>query len=323
VEKIKTPNQSSMIIYNVLKGGLIGYFIIHPFMMFVTEVMHRYHEEGILHIHALEEGVSAILMSFKIPMLPWAFTFTLFGMAIGYYYGIIQLQLEKQKTKLEQSNRLKEIFADIMGHDLVNSIGIIKNFGELLSDEEDGPTIKEGINTMTRNANKALEMIEYTSHLARIEDTKEIVFEKRDLGSILGEVVEGVQSHAIEKEVDIQLTTKGEYPAKAAKFADALFLNLLTNAIKYGPRKGKVIVGIEDKGRNWRVFVKDNGEGIDDKYKKSIFTRFERLKREGVKGTGLGLAIVKRLVEIHNWRVWVEDNPEGGSIFYVEISKSI
>ncbi len=71
------------------------------------------------------------------------------------------------------------------------------------------------------------------------------------------------------------------------------------------------------------VFVKDNGEGVEDEYKESIFNRFTRVKREGVKGTGLGLAIAKRIVGIHKGSIWVEDNPEGGSIFYFEIPKNL
>jgi signal transduction histidine kinase len=68
--------------------------------------------------------------------------------------------------------------------------------------------------------------------------------------------------------------------------------------------------------------VSDWGEGIDDAHKQSVFTRFERLGKEGVKGTGLGLAIARRIVELHGGRIWIEDNPEGGSVFRVSVSKA-
>ncbi len=130
-------------------------------------------------------------------------------------------------------------------------------------------------------------------------------------------------SPASKKEIEIELVAKGAYPARVSQFIEAIFLNFLTNAIKYSPNKTKIVAGITDAGENWHVFVADNGEGIADKFKESIFARFERLKKEGVKGTGLGLAIAKRIVDIHNGRVWVEDNPEGGSIFIVEIPKDL
>ena len=67
--------------------------------------------------------------------------------------------------------------------------------------------------------------------------------------------------------------------------------------------------------------IRDFGKGIPDKDKPLIFTRFTRLKKEGVEGSGLGLAIVKRLVDLHKGRIWVEDNPAGGSIFCVRLPK--
>ena len=75
------------------------------------------------------------------------------------------------------------------------------------------------------------------------------------------------------------------------------------------------------RGRCWVVQVRDFGKGIPDKDKPLIFTRFTRLKKEGVEGSGLGLAIVKRLVDLHKGRIWVEDNPAGGSVFCVRLPK--
>lgn len=99
----------------------------------------------------------------------------------------------------------------------------------------------------------------------------------------------------------------------------------MTNAIKYSSKGTKVEVGINYENDEYRIFVKDRGEGIPDEYKTSIFNRFERYAKEGVKGTGLGLAIAKRLTEIHNGRIWVENRIPGdykqGSIFYVELPK--
>jgi two-component system phosphate regulon sensor histidine kinase PhoR len=234
----------------------------------------------------------------------------------------LEENLKDQAEMLKRSNALKDIFTDIMRHDLLNPIGVIKNYVELLSEENLDPSVKHGIDAISRNANKAVGMIENASRLAKIESIKEITFEEKDLGVLLMDTVEILKSRAAKKGIALVIETKGSFSATVT-FIDAVFLNLLTNAIKYSPPNTKVITGIEDAGKKWKIYVKDNGEGIDDKFKETVFTRFERLKREGVKGTGLGLAIVKRIVEIHRGRVWVEDNPEGGSIFYVEIPKKI
>ncbi len=96
--------------------------------------------------------------------------------------------------------------------------------------------------------------------------------------------------------------------------------HLLSNALKYSPENSRVVFGVEDAGRNWRIAVKDSGEGVPDRYKESIFERLEG-KKEGIKGSGLGLAIVKKIVERHGGRVWVEDNKPEGSIFYASLQK--
>jgi two-component system phosphate regulon sensor histidine kinase PhoR len=236
---------------------------------------------------------------------------------------VLEDSLKDQAEILRRSNDLKDIFTDIMRHDLLNPIGVIKNYVELMSQEDVNPFIQKSMEAISRNAGKAVEMIENASKLEKIESVEELHFKEHDLGVILKRAVESVKIEARKKEMKIELVTKAKHPTRVSQFIEAVFLNLLTNAIKYSPNKTTVITGIEDRGENLRVFVKDNGPGIDDKFKDSVFTRFERLQKEGVKGTGLGLAIVKRIVEIHKGRVWVEDNPEGGSLFIVEIPKGL
>jgi signal transduction histidine kinase len=92
--------------------------------------------------------------------------------------------------------------------------------------------------------------------------------------------------------------------------------------VKYAFSGKRIELGIDEKGEEWILSVRDWGEGIPDPYKRSIFTRFERLQKEGVKGAGLGLAIAGRIVELHGGRIWVEDNPEGGSVFRVALRKA-
>jgi len=100
-----------------------------------------------------------------------------------------------------------------------------------------------------------------------------------------------------------------------------VFLNLISNTIKYSPFGSRIELDIQERGDRWVVSVKDFGEGIPEENKKKLFSRFERLGKEGIKGMGLGLAIAQRIVDLHGGHIWVEDNPDGGSIFYVSLPK--
>lgn len=111
-------------------------------------------------------------------------------------------------------------------------------------------------------------------------------------------------------------------PMKANPMVREIILNFLTNALKYAPDGKVVTIESVEKDGNYVIKTEDRGEGIPDMYKKTIFNRFNRLDRAGVKGFGLGLNIVSKLAEAHGGSVWVEDNPGGGAVFIVRLPKT-
>ena len=113
----------------------------------------------------------------------------------------------------------------------------------------------------------------------------------------------------------------GEYPITANPMLEDVFANLIANAIKYAAEGRRLEIDVVDEPTCWVVRVRDFGKGIPDRDKPMVFTRFTRLKKEGVEGSGLGLAIVKRLVDLHKGSIWIEDNPGGGAVFCVRLPK--
>jgi signal transduction histidine kinase len=245
-----------------------------------------------------------------------------------FYERIDETVLKRTKelrdiaSSLEKSNKLKDLFIDILCHDLLNPIGIAKNYLELLMEDETDKGRLEELQAVERNLNKIISIIEDSSKYARLEATEKLALEKRDIGEIFKRVVENSKPMIEEKRIKLRFRPWRKYYSLVDDSIADVFDNLLSNAIKYSPEGGRVVIDILDNGNDWRVMVKDYGEGVPDKDKKAIFERFERKTKDGVKGSGLGLAIVKRAVELHKGRVWVEDNPDGGSIFYVSLPKA-
>ncbi len=103
-----------------------------------------------------------------------------------------------------------------------------------------------------------------------------------------------------------------------------LFENLLTNSLKYGVSgvEPRIVVGATDHETEWRLFVKDNGDGISPEYHQRIFGLFERLETHK-EGTGVGLTIVARAAELHGGKVWVESTLGQGATFWISIPKYI
>ena len=114
-------------------------------------------------------------------------------------------------------------------------------------------------------------------------------------------------------------------PISGDRFAlKTLLRNLLSNANKYTPPGGRVLVSVTQEGDNTRLTVEDSGPGIPDDQRESIFERFHRIGRDrhpsGAAGCGLGLAIVRRLVELHRGRITVGRSGFGsGAAFQVEL----
>jgi PAS domain S-box-containing protein len=230
-------------------------------------------------------------------------------------------ELKGYAQELERASRLKDLYIDIIHHDLINPLGVIRNLAELVLEEEDPEMAAEYHRIMHKKVEDAVEMVENASRLWKIEESGTLKLSMMDLKDVMKEVVRDLDTLAREKNMTVDLKVQGDTVAQVNPLIYDVFSNLLSNAIKYGPEGSSIQVDMEDGGDHLKVMVKDRGEGVPDEYKEKIFKRFERRMKEGVKGTGLGLAIVLRVVELHGGRAWVEDNPGGGSIFCVTIPK--
>ncbi len=233
-------------------------------------------------------------------------------------------EILKQYTEdLKDSNELKELFIDIMRHDVLNPAGIVKGYTEVLLNMEDNEKKIQALQKIMDNTERLINMIETAAKFAKLESIEELEFEKMDIAVIFKEVVENFRPQIEDKQITLEFKAKGTYPANVNTAIEEVFANLLSNAIKYGPQEGKIIIDMIDADDNWKVTVTDFGDGISDEDKTLLFERFKRVGKGSVKGTGLGLAIVRRIIELHDGSVGVEDNPAGaGCLFWVTVGKA-
>jgi signal transduction histidine kinase len=144
-----------------------------------------------------------------------------------------------------------------------------------------------------------------------------------DLGRVVRGVLAELEPELAAAGVSAEAPAPGSHPAAVHPMFANVVANLVGNAVKYAAAGKRIAIGIESLGpEDWLLSVRDWGPGIPDSGKESLFTRFERLGKQGVRGSGLGLAIARRIVELQAGRIWVEDNPEGGSVFQVRVRKA-
>lgn len=201
----------------------------------------------------------------------------------------------------------QELSFDILSHDLPNQISLIKLCAEQLEHDpkKELKELKKLYEIILRSANRALELLEDVSILGKIRGGLE--YKKIDLNALFRNVTEDLKPEAEEKNIRINYNVEGELKAEASPLIERVYYNLLSNAIKYSPEGGEINVHVHKDCDFYRLVVEDEGEGIEDKYKKSVFNRFSRHNKRCVKGSGLGLHIVKELTRLHGGDVWVEN----------------
>ncbi len=230
--------------------------------------------------------------------------------------------LKNYAVKLEEANRLKDLFTDIIRHDLLNPAGVIKTMTELKLEETKDEGMRSALMRIKRNADKLIDMITSASKYAKLESADKLERKLLDLNEVLRTATDSFAPQIEEKNMKLKYMAEGRYCAMVNPIIEDAFSNLISNAVKYSPEGRKIEVNILDETGYFTIYVKDWGHGIKLEDKEKIFTRFQRVDKKGVRGTGLGLAIVKRIVDLHGGRVWVEDNPEGGCVFYVKVPKA-
>ncbi len=184
--------------------------------------------------------------------------------------------LKNYAAKLEDANRLKDLFTDIMRHDLLNPMGIIKTATEqILLTETKDERMCNTLQMVKRNADKLIDMIKSASMYAMLESTEKLERSKLDLNEIFREVMNNFKSQLKEKSMKLEYKSKGGCCVMANPMIDAVFSNLISNAIKYSPAGKKIEVNIIEEKEHFKIYVKDWGYGIKDVDKLKIFTRFQ------------------------------------------------
>jgi len=220
--------------------------------------------------------------------------------------------------ELERMNNLKDLFTDILSHDLLNPASIVAHISSSLARRDHPRDVKE-VEMIERNSRKIMKLIKDASTYARVENEESLEKVERDLVAVVAASIEGLLPKMEQKGIRVKFEPRDEAPVVVNPIIEDVFDNLISNAVKYSPESSEIEVTIERRNDGMLVVVSDRGDGVPDDFKKGIFERFSRREKRGVLGSGLGLAIAAQITALHGGRVWVEDNPGGGSRFCVTI----
>ncbi len=235
-------------------------------------------------------------------------------------------KLAQAHEQLQRADQLKAEFLATLSHELRTPLSAILGWVQILKERATPAEIAEGIPIIERNVRVQTQMIEDLLDMSRIEAGKmSLDVQRVDLAAVVSAGIETVRPAAAAK--DIRLTSafssvSGVVVGDKDRLQQVVW-NLLTNAVKFTPRRGHIHVVVKRVNSHVAIDVIDNGQGIPPEFLGQVFDRFRQAdatttRRHG--GLGLGLSIVKQLTELHGGTVQVTSEGVGqGATFTVSL----
>ncbi len=224
--------------------------------------------------------------------------------------------------------RARRDFVASVSHELRTPLAQIRMFTETLQlgRERTVEERQQWLNIISREARRLGDLVENILLFSHIDaDRAKLEKERTDLGELMEEVVEGFVPIAEQRGMRIL----ADAPSRIFSMVDPramrqIIVNLLDNALKYGPSGQTVSVELERIGMVARIAIADQGPGIDVRDRTRMWEPFVRLGREAgtTGGSGIGLAVVRALVEQHGATIALSDAEEGGARFVLDFEVS-
>ena len=247
-------------------------------------------------------------------------------------------RLETALKKAEEASLAKTRFLNNMSHDIRTPMNVILGYAQLMEEElkeKDLPEKKEHLEKLQQSGKLLLSIINNVLDMARIESGKMEIDESYSrIEDIRQSVFTVFDAEARKKKIAFRYSVNVEHEHVLTDVTKVkeIFVNILSNAMKYNPSGGSVTVSLEELPCDepgymiMRTRVSDTGIGMSQDYLTRIFEAFTREKnttRSKIAGTGLGMSIVKRYVDLLGGTIQVESELGKGSTFTVTLKHKI
>jgi two-component system NtrC family sensor kinase len=242
-------------------------------------------------------------------------------------FNSMSRELKKTLNEKDIANeKLKDLntrYLELLGfvtHELMQPLGVLKGYLIMMEDVNPDRSLKpeqqrQALSTMLRNVNMLIHMSQTYLQLSKLESGALELHKKtvRVYEEIILPVMEDKKPQLAVRNISFEVQNE-DYFQSLEVYADPIMLrivydNLVTNAIKYGARGGRIYFGVKEAGEFLQFNVKNEGEGIPQGKLETIFEKFTRIEGKAENremGTGLGLYNAKEIVRMHGGRIWAE-----------------
>lgn len=240
-----------------------------------------------------------------------------------------QKRIQEYLEELKALNATKDKFFSIIAHDLKNPLNVITGYSESLEEmkstfpEERARKAVSRIYKSAINLNKLLENLLEWSRMQI--GKKEFVPRELKLNYVINDNIVLLSGMANSKAIELTSDVEEDLSVIADhNMLKTVLRNLITNALKFTPRGGKVKISAKDRGDCIEVSVMDTGIGISQENQKKLFRIDAPYVTAGTEqeiGTGLGLVLCRDFIKKHRGKIWVESEIDKGSIFTFTLPK--
>jgi signal transduction histidine kinase len=232
---------------------------------------------------------------------------------------------KRAEEELKETMEMKSQFISTVSHELRTPLTAIREAVIVVQDEIAGKLSKDQkhfLDIAKRNIDRLARLIDDVLDFQKLSAGKmKFNLQENNMAAVAEEAYATMQPHAAKNKVDLALELEPQLPAVVCD-SDRIMqvlTNLISNAIKFTPEGGRVLLSAQRREEMLAIKVSDTGYGIPKEDLPKLFNRFFRVHRPGkeIKGTGLGLAIVSKIVTGHGGRIEVESELDKGTTFTV------
>jgi PAS domain S-box-containing protein len=236
---------------------------------------------------------------------------------------------ERQRKEAEAAVESRDEMLSIVSHDLRNPVNTVAMSAALLTDPDiqlSESDRRVQLDIIARSAQRMNRLIQDLLDVARIEGGRFTVSCQCEVpGTLVSEACDAFRHVAAEKLITLGCEIAPHLPdvhVDRDRIMQALS-NYLSNAIKFTPEQGHVVIGASTDGDGGvQFFVADTGPGIPAEELPRVFDRFWQARRTAHLGAGVGLAVAKGVAAAHGGRVWAESAPGKGTTFFLAVPRS-
>ncbi len=237
---------------------------------------------------------------------------------------------EEELIKMKENENYRREFIGNVSHELKTPIFNIQGYVQTLLDGgiEDKDVNMKFLKRANVSVDRMINIVEDLEVISRLEtNDNELELENFNLVQIINEVFDQMELKAGNMKIKLELKNESSSPIVYAdkNKIQQVFMNLISNSIKYGKENGTTSVRLFDMTDKTLIEVADNGIGIDEDSLNRLFERFYRVDKNRsreIGGTGLGLAIVKHIIEAHQQTINVRSTVNLGSTFSFILEKN-